>query len=73
MRRDRYDAVRVQLHEAFKKEGDCYGYHRLHIILTAVGKILLQKEVLRHMHEEQLTVYMSKREKHSSSMGEIGA
>ena len=72
MKRDKYAAVRAHLHTAYKKGRGCYGYRRLHIVLTAGGEILSQKVVLRLMHEEQLAVFLPKRKKYSSYMGEIG-
>ncbi|WP_320128928.1 IS3 family transposase [uncultured Sphaerochaeta sp.] len=73
MQKDKYASVRERLRTVFEQARSCYGYRRLHVILTAGGQVLSEKVVLRLMHEERLDAGVSKRKKYSSYMGEIDA
>ena len=47
------------------------GYRRIHVVVTAGGKIISEKVIRRLMKEEGLTVHSVKRKKYSSYQGEI--
>lgn len=71
MKKDKYELVRKDLREAFAENRQCYGYRRLHSVLTSKGRTISEKVVLRLMHEENLVVPSVKRKKYSSYKGEL--
>ena len=71
LKRDKYKLVRQELREAFAENRKCYGYRRLHAVLTFKGLTISQKVILRLMHEENLVVPSMKRKKYSSYKGEL--
>jgi len=71
MKHDKYASVRNRLKIAFKEARNCYGYRRLHAVLTSNGEILSEKVVLRLMHDEHLAIPFVKKRKYNSYKGEI--
>jgi len=71
MKKDKYSLVRENLKKAFDENRQCYGYRRLHAVLTSNGSKISEKVILRLMHEENLVVLFVKRKKYSSYKGEI--
>jgi putative transposase len=71
MKKDKYAHVRKDLRIAFVENRQCYGYRRLHAVLTSSRSTISEKVVLRLMHEEHLVVPSMKRKKYSSYKGEI--
>jgi transposase InsO family protein/transposase-like protein len=71
MKKDKYELVRQDLREVFAENRQCYGYRRLHAVLTSNGNTISEKVVLRLMHEENLVVPSVKRKKYSSYRGEL--
>ncbi|MBI9096388.1 MAG: IS3 family transposase [Sphaerochaeta sp.] len=71
IKKDKYALVRENLRKAFDENRKCYGYRRLHTVLTSNGSKLSEKVVLRLMHEENLVVPFVKRKKYSSYKGEL--
>ena len=71
MKRDKYSLVRKNLKKAFNENRKCYGYRRLHTVLTFKGNIISEKVVLRLMHEENLVVPFVNKKKYNSYKGEI--
>ncbi len=71
MKKDKYELVRQDLREVFTENRQCYGYRRLHAVLTSKGRTISEKVVLRLMHEEHLVVPFGKRKKYSSYKGEL--
>ncbi|MFI3313172.1 MAG: IS3 family transposase [Eubacteriales bacterium] len=56
----------------FEENHRCYGYRRIHVMLKKARMIISEKVVRRLMAEENLLVYVTKKEKQFSSyVGEI--
>lgn len=71
MKKDKYDLVRTDLRNVFLENRQCYGYRRLHAVMTSNGSTISEKVILRLMHEENLVVPSVKRKKYSSYKGEL--
>lgn len=68
---DKYLPFRAQIISVFHENRGVYGYRRIHLALKREG-ITLSEKVIRHlMKEEGLTVFVPKRAKYSSYLGEI--
>lgn len=68
---DKYCPFRVQIILVFHENRRVYGYRRIHLTLKREG-ITLSEKVIRHiMKEEGLAVFVPKRAKYSSYLGEI--
>lgn len=68
---DKYLPVRAQIASVFNENRGVYGYQRIHLALKREG-ITLSEKVIRHiMQEEGLAVFVPKRAKYSSYLGEI--
>jgi putative transposase len=71
MKKDKYELVRQGLRNVFLENRQCYGYRRLHAVMTSNGSTISEKAVLHLMHEENLVVPSVKRKKYSSYKGEL--
>ena len=71
IKKDKYSLVRKALRDAFSENRTCYGYRRLHAVITSQGTTISEKVILRLMHEEDLVVSSVKRKKYSSYKGEL--
>ena len=68
---DKYLLLRAQITSVFYENRGVYGYRRIHLALKRKG-ITLSEKVIRHiMKEEGLAVFVPKRAKYSSYLGEI--
>ena len=68
---DKYLPFRAQITSAFRENRGVYGYRRIHLALKKEG-ITLSEKVIRHiMKEEGLAVFVPKRAKYSSYLGEF--
>ena len=68
---DKYLPFRRQITLVFHENRGVYGYRRIHLALKRKG-ITLSEKVIRHiMKEEGLAVFVPKRAKYSSYLGEI--
>ena len=68
---DKYLPFRAQITSVFYENRGVYGYRRIHRALKREG-ITLSEKVIRHiMKEEGLAVFVPKRAKYSSYLGEI--
>ena len=68
---DKYLPFRGQIASVFHENRGVYGYRRIHLALKRKG-ITLSEKVIRHiMKEEGLAVFVPKRAKYSSYLGEI--
>jgi transposase InsO family protein/transposase-like protein len=68
---DKYAELRKHMRSAFNESFRCYGYRRLHAVVTAGGKKVSEKVVRRLMREECLVVYQKRRRRYNSYKGEI--
>jgi transposase InsO family protein len=68
---DKYVELRKHMRSAFDESFKCYGYRRLHSVVTVGGKNVSEKVVRRLMREECLVVYQKRRRKYNSYKGEI--
>ena len=68
---DKYLSCRAQISSIFHENRGVYGYRRIYLALKREGVILSEKVIRRIMKEEKLTVFVSKRRKYSSYLGEI--
>lgn len=71
MKHDKYASLRNAVRQAFEDSKSSYGYRRIHVVVTAGGKIISEKVIRRLMKEEGLAVHSVKRKKYSSYQGEI--
>lgn len=71
MKHDKYASLRNAVRQAFEDSKSRYGYRRIHVVVTAGGKIISEKVIRRLMKEEGLAVHSVKRKKYSSYQGEI--
>lgn len=68
---DKYADVRCAVTDIFELNHRCYGYRRIHAVLSRRGTTVSEKVVRRLMSEEQLVVYVTKRRRYSSYRGEV--
>ncbi|MGN1134054.1 MAG: IS3 family transposase [Oscillospiraceae bacterium] len=68
---EKYADLRKKIAEIFENNNKVYGYRRINSELKKDKKIVSDKVVLRIMHEEDLDVYLPKKKKYSSYIGEI--
>ena len=70
-RPDKYEAEREAIRQSFTESYGAYGYRRIHLSITAEGKVLSEKVVRRLMKEENLVVLRVRKKRFNSYMGEI--
>ncbi len=68
---DKYSELRKEVRIAFEEALSRYGYRRIHAVLTACGRTISDKVILRIMGEEKLTVVRRKKRKYNSYKGEV--
>ena len=68
---DKYTDLRQEMKKIFEEAHECYGYRRIHSQLQRSGICVSEKVVRRIMKEEHLTVYLKRRKKYSSYIGEV--
>lgn len=59
------------IRKSFTESYGAYGYRRIHLSITAEGKVLSEKVVRRLMKEENLVVLRVRKKRFNSHMGEI--
>lgn len=70
-RPDKYEMERETIRKSFTESYGAYGYRRIHLSITAEGKVLSEKVVRRLMKEENLVVLRVRKKRFNSYMGEI--
>lgn len=68
---DKYQDLRIQIIKIFNDNHQCYGYRRIHAVLSSMGIVVSEKVVRRIMKEENLRVQMKKVRKYNSYKGEF--
>ena len=68
---DKYLPVRAQIASVFNENRGVYGYRRIDLALKREGITLSEKVIRQIMQEEGLAVFVPKRAKYSSYLGEI--
>jgi transposase InsO family protein/transposase-like protein len=68
---DKHADIRGAVTDIFELNNRCYGYRRIHAVLSRSGTTVSEKVVRRLMNEEQLVVYVTRRRRYSSYLGEI--
>lgn len=69
--KDKYADLRERVHTVFSKARGCYGYRRVHAVVTRDGKIVSEKVIRRIMREENLVALNCRRRRYNSYKGEI--
>lgn len=70
-KQDRYSGIRKRISVLFHENNGCYGYRRIHALLSREETVLSEKVVRRIMAEEGLVVRVKSRRKYSSYQGKI--
>ncbi|RCV85927.1 IS3 family transposase [Billgrantia montanilacus] len=68
---DKHADVRRAVRDIFERNNRCYGYRRIHAVLSRYGTRISEKVVRRLMAEEQVVVRTTRRRRYSSYGGEI--
>lgn len=68
---DKYSELRERVRSTFAESDGCYGYRRVHAILTRGGETVSEKVVRRLMRDQNLIVVGRKNHKYNSYKGEI--
>ena len=68
---DKYLPFRRQITLVFHENRGVYGYRRIHLMLKREGITRFEKAIRHMMKEEGLAVFVPKRAKYSSYLGEI--
>ena len=68
---DKYTEVRQVMTDIFERNYRCYGYRRIHALLSDQSLNISEKVVRRLMKQECLVAATSKRRRYGSYMGEI--
>ena len=68
---DKYTEVRQAMTDIFERNYRCYGYRRIHALLSDQSLNISEKVVRRLMKQECLVAATSKRRRYGSYMGEI--
>lgn len=68
---DKYLPFRAQITSIFQENRGVYGYRRIHLALKREGITLSEKVIRDIIKEERLAVFVPKRAKYSSYLGEI--
>ena len=68
---DKYQDLRVRITDIFNENHQCYGYRRIHAVLSSMEIVVSEKVVRRIMKEEGLRVRMKRVRKYNSYKGEF--
>lgn len=68
---DKYQDLRILITDIFNDNHQCYGYRRIHAVLSSMGIVVSEKVVRRIMKEENLRVQMKRVRKYNSYKGEF--
>ena len=68
---DKYRNLRIKIRDIFEKNRYCYGYRRVHAILSREDIRVSEKVVRRLMNEENIAVKIRRARKYNSYKGEI--
>ena len=68
---DKYFELRRKIREIFEENRNCYGYRRIHAILSRENIRVSEKIIRRLMKEENLVVKIKRTRKYNSYKGEI--
>ena len=70
-RTDKYSDLKIKIRETFEKNRCCYGYRRIHAILSRENIRVSEKVIRRLMKEENLVIKVKRTRKYNSYKGEI--